>query len=104
MIVLWCALLFHARLGKMIGEYGMAIGAVIGILVVMLAWFGINELGVGLHSYGFTEGVLSGLLIYAGIEVAFLAMIMLLIRRRASHVDDIANEQRRGHVSNSIDQ
>ena len=85
MIVLWCAILFHARLGKMIGEYGMAVGSVIGIMVVMLAWFGINELGVGLHSYGFTEGVLPGLLIYAGIEVVFLAAIALLVRRRLRH-------------------
>ncbi len=82
MIVLWCAILFHARLGKMIGEYGMATGSVIGIMVVMLAWFGINELGVGLHSYGFTEGVLSGLLIYGAIEVVFLAAVALLVRRR----------------------
>ena len=85
MIVLWCAILFHARLGKMIGEYGMAVGSVVGIMVVMLAWFGINELGVGLHSYGFTEGVLSGLLIYGAIEVVFLAAIALLIRRRMPH-------------------
>ncbi|MCY4373685.1 MAG: cytochrome c biogenesis protein CcsA, partial [Spirochaetaceae bacterium] len=85
MIVLWCAILFHARLGKMIGEYGMAVGSVVGIMVVMLAWFGINELGVGLHSYGFTEGVLSGLLIYGAIEVVFLVAIALLIRRRMLH-------------------
>ena len=84
MIVLWCAILFHARLGKMIGEYGMAVGSVIGIMVVMLAWFGINELGVGLHSYGFTEGVLPGLLIYGAIELAFLVTIMLLVRWRVS--------------------
>lgn len=82
MIVLWCALLFHARLGKMIREYGMAVGSVIGIMVVMLAWFGINELGVGLHSYGFTEGVLPGLLVYAAIEAVFLTAIALLARRR----------------------
>ena len=85
MIVLWCAILFHARLGKMIGEYGMAVGSVVGIMVVMLAWFGINELGVGLHSYGFTEGVLSGLLIYGAIEVVFLAAVALLLRRRMAH-------------------
>lgn len=82
MIVLWCALLFHARLGKMIREYGMAVGSVIGIMVVMLAWFGINELGVGLHSYGFTEGVLPGLLVYAAVEAVFLMAIALLARRR----------------------
>ena len=82
LIVLWCAILFHARLGKMIGDYGMAVGSVIVIMVVMLAWFGINELGVGLHSYGFTEGILSGLLIYGAIEAAFLAAITLLVRRR----------------------
>ena len=66
----------------MIGDYGMAVGSVIVIMVVMLAWFGINELGVGLHSYGFTEGILSGLLIYGAIEAAFLAAITLLVRRR----------------------
>ena len=90
MIVLWCALLFHARLGKMIREYGMAIGSVIGIMVVMLAWFGINELGVGLHSYGFTEGVLPGLLIYAAVEVVFLTAIALLVRRRLRRPDAAA--------------
>lgn len=82
MIVLWCALLFHARMGKMIREYGMAVGSVIGIMVVMLAWFGINELGVGLHSYGFTEGVLTGLLVYGAVEAVFLTVIALLVRRR----------------------
>lgn len=95
MIVLWCAILFHARLGKMIGEYGMAVGSVIGIMVVMLAWFGINELGVGLHSYGFTEGVLSGLLIYGAIEVVFLTAIVLLVRRLMHQPSGAAPQRRR---------
>ena len=94
MIVLWCAILFHARLGKMIGEYGMAVGSVVGIMVVMLAWFGINELGVGLHSYGFTEGVLSGLLIYGAIEAAFLVAIALLARRRVGQAATVDTDRR----------
>ena len=77
----------------MIGEYGMAVGSVIGIMVVMLAWFGINELGVGLHSYGFTEGVLSGLLIYGAIEVVFLTAIALLVRRRKQRPSGAADRR-----------
>lgn len=41
-------------------------------LVVALSWFGVNLLGVGLHSYGFTEGVMAGL-------VAFFFIQTLLI-------------------------
>ncbi|MBL7042474.1 MAG: hypothetical protein ISR77_27800, partial [Pirellulaceae bacterium] len=35
-----------------------AVLAVGGNIVTSWSWFGVNELGVGLHSYGFTEGVL----------------------------------------------
>jgi ABC-type transport system involved in cytochrome c biogenesis permease subunit len=55
-IVLWNALILHARWGAMIRERGMAVLAVLGNTVVSWSWFGVNELGVGLHSYGFTEG------------------------------------------------
>jgi ABC-type transport system involved in cytochrome c biogenesis permease subunit len=72
MVVLWCALLFHARLGGIIKELGMAAGSVISIIMVMLAWFGVNLLGVGLHSYGFSSGAFMKLFIYILIETAFL--------------------------------
>jgi hypothetical protein len=35
--------------------------AVGGNIVTSWSWFGVNELGVGLHSYGFTDGVLLAL-------------------------------------------
>src|SRR5207244_12269514 len=57
MIVLWTSLLFHAKVAGMIGPLGLAVGAVIGMMVVMWAWFGVNLLSVGLHSYGFTSGI-----------------------------------------------
>jgi ABC-type transport system involved in cytochrome c biogenesis permease subunit len=78
LIVLWCAILFHAKLGRMIGHIGVAAGSVLGIIVVMMAWFGINLLGVGLHSYGFTSGVLKGLIIYCVIEIVFLEIVPII--------------------------
>lgn len=55
MIVIWNAIVLHARWGKMIGERGLAALAVFGNIVVAWSWFGVNLLSVGLHSYGFTE-------------------------------------------------
>jgi ABC-type transport system involved in cytochrome c biogenesis permease subunit len=56
MIVLWNVLILHARWGGLVRERGLALLAVFGNVVVSWSWFGVNELSVGLHSYGFTEG------------------------------------------------
>ncbi len=82
LIVLWGAILFHALAGKMIGPLGMAVGSILGIIVVMMAWFGINLLGVGLHSYGFTSGVATALVAYVFAEVAFIVGALLWIKGR----------------------
>jgi ABC-type transport system involved in cytochrome c biogenesis permease subunit len=57
-IVLWNALVLHARWGGMVKERGLAVLAIGGNIVTAWSWFGVNELRVGLHSYGFTEGAL----------------------------------------------
>ena len=59
-IVLWNALVLHASWDKMVGDRGLAVLAIGGNIVTSWSWFGVNELGIGLHSYGFTEGVLAG--------------------------------------------
>jgi len=74
LIVLWCAILFHAKQARWIGQLGFAVGSIIGIIVVMLAWFGINLLGVGLHSYGFTSGIARALFIYIASESVFISV------------------------------
>jgi ABC-type transport system involved in cytochrome c biogenesis permease subunit len=53
MIVLWNALILHARWGKMIKDRGLAVLSILGAGVVSWSWFGVNGLEVGLHSYGF---------------------------------------------------
>jgi ABC-type transport system involved in cytochrome c biogenesis permease subunit len=84
LIILWCAILLHARLAGMIGQLGMAVGTIVSIITVVLAWFGVNLLGVGMHSYGFTSGIARGLLIFVGAELIFMAVALLLIRKQPS--------------------
>jgi ABC-type transport system involved in cytochrome c biogenesis permease subunit len=56
MIVIWNALILHARWAGMVKQRGVAVLAVMGCIVTTWSWFGTNQLGVGLHSYGFTSG------------------------------------------------
>lgn len=72
LIVLWCGILLHAKRGKLVDAMGFAYGSIFGVVVVMMAWFGINLLGVGLHAYGFTSGIASGLLMYTLFEFFFV--------------------------------
>ena len=71
-IVLWNALVLHARWGGMVKERGLAVLAIFGNVVTAWSWFGVNELGVGLHSYGFTQGVLLTLLIFVLSQVTIM--------------------------------
>jgi ABC-type transport system involved in cytochrome c biogenesis permease subunit len=73
-IVLWNALILHARWGKMIADRGLAVLAIGGNIVTSWSWFGVNQLGIGLHSYGFTNGVAAALIVFG---VFFLALIGL---------------------------
>ncbi len=54
-IVLWNALVLHARWGGLVKGRGLATLAVGGNIVTTWSWFGVNELGVGLHAYGASE-------------------------------------------------
>ena len=81
-IVLWSALLFHARVGRMIGPRLFAAGSVLGMIAVLCAWIGVNLLGVGLHSYGFTSGLARGLAIATIFEVVFVLVTVPLAKKQ----------------------
>jgi len=51
-IVLWNALILHARWGGLVRERGLMNLAIFGNIVTSWSWFGVNMLGIGLHSYG----------------------------------------------------
>ncbi len=61
MIVIWNALALHARWAGMVKVRGMAVLAVFGNLITAWSYFGTNQLGAGLHSYGFSKELSDGL-------------------------------------------
>jgi ABC-type transport system involved in cytochrome c biogenesis permease subunit len=64
----------HGRIAGAWGGFGLAVGAVLAFLSVLMAWYGVNfVLGVGLHSYGFGSGGFG----YAGAFVAFELIFVL---------------------------
>ena len=73
-IVLWNALVLHARWGRMVGPRGLAMLAVGGNVVTAWSWFGVNELGVGLHSYGFSEGTSFWLILFVLSQLAMIGL------------------------------
>jgi ABC-type transport system involved in cytochrome c biogenesis permease subunit len=74
LIVLWQILILHARMGGYIRDWGLCALCIIGGVVVAFSWFGVNLLGVGLHSYGFTAGVDMILKAFYGIELMLVAV------------------------------
>jgi ABC-type transport system involved in cytochrome c biogenesis permease subunit len=60
----------HGRFAGWVNTFWLVFASVVCYLSVIMAWYGVNfVLGVGLHSYGFTEGGSQGamLVIIAGI-------------------------------------
>ncbi len=79
MVVLWNALVLHARSARLVKERGLALLAIGGNIVTAWSWFGVNELGVGLHSYGFTEGAAEMLWLFWFSQLAVIALGLLLV-------------------------
>lgn len=82
LIVLWLIWLHHGRLSHKITPVAFAAGMAFINVVVALAWFGVNLLSVGLHSYGFTSGIAWGLGLFCAAETAIIGWLWLTIHRR----------------------
>ncbi len=82
MIVLWNALLLHARWDKMIASLGFGILAVFGNIITAWSMFGTNLLGVGLHTYGFNKDTYNYLVYFALSQaiVICVGVVVVLLR------------------------
>ena len=76
-IVLWNALILHLRWGGIIRERGLVVCAIGGNIVTSWSWFGVNMLGIGLHSYGFTDAAFKWLVLFVVSQLAFIALGLL---------------------------
>ncbi len=56
-IVLWCLAVLHMRLAGWIKELGLHLCTAFGANFCLFSWWHVNLLNVGLHSYGFTQGL-----------------------------------------------
>ena len=72
LIVLWCALILHARWGGFIRQRGLMAMAIFGNAITAFSWFGVNMLNVGLHSYGFMEKALPWLSAFISAQIILL--------------------------------
>jgi len=94
LIVLWNALILHARWGGLVKQRGLANLAVFGNVVTAWSWFGTNQLGVGLHSYGFTSAAALALVIFNGAMLGVIALGLIPERLWASRHAEAAAARR----------
>jgi ABC-type transport system involved in cytochrome c biogenesis permease subunit len=76
-IVIWNALILHARWGGMVKTRGLMCLAIFGNIVTSWSWFGVNMLGIGLHSYGFTAAAFQWLTIFVASQLIIIAIANL---------------------------
>ena len=73
-IVIWNAVILHCRWGGLIRQRGLMCLAVFGNIVTAWSWFGTNMLGIGLHSYGFTNAAFQGLIAFVALQLALIGL------------------------------
>lgn len=80
MIVLWNALILHARWGGLVRARGLMNLAVFGNVITAFSWFGTNMLGIGLHSYGFMDAAFHWLMAFNASQLVFIGLGLLPLR------------------------
>lgn len=91
LIVMWNALILHCRWGGLVGQRGLMALAVFGNVVTSWSWFGTNMLGVGLHSYGFTDAAFWSLSAFVATQLVAIGLAMVPLAkwrsfRRVVHI------------------
>ncbi len=79
-LVLWNALILHARWGGMVKERGLATMAVFGNIVTSFSWFGVNMLGIGLHAYGFMDAAFKWLILFMLSQLVIIGLALVPTR------------------------
>lgn len=90
LIVLWLIWIQHGRLAGKLKDVPFMAGVAYLNVIVAVAWFGVNLLGVGLHSYGFTSGLAIGLGAFCAFETLFIGALWILVRTKNKGTRNVA--------------
>ncbi len=95
MIVLWNAIVLHSRWDKLVREQGIALLAIGGNIITAWSWFGTNQLGIGLHSYGFTSAVLQilGWFVLSQFVVIAIGLGLVLFTKKSSSFESLPHNR-----------
>jgi ABC-type transport system involved in cytochrome c biogenesis permease subunit len=99
LIVLWCAITLHARWGGFIRQRGLMIMAIFGNVITSFSWFGVNMLGVGLHSYGFMQKAFPWLVGFMISQLALMTVAAMPLDKWRSFADSTAPPPKRSRVT-----
>jgi ABC-type transport system involved in cytochrome c biogenesis permease subunit len=80
-VVLWNALILHARWAGLIKQRGLAGLSIGGIMVTGWSFIGTNQLGIGLHAYGFNN-TLAQILVWTWAACCLLIVVGCMPIRR----------------------
>jgi len=101
LIVLWNAIILHARWGGLVRERGLMNLAIFGNVVTAFSWFGVNMLEIGLHSYGFMDAASTWLnrFYFSQVGIILLGLVPLRFWRSFRLAQQLAPRVRSSETS-----
>jgi ABC-type transport system involved in cytochrome c biogenesis permease subunit len=96
LIVLWCAVVLHSRWGGLVKARGLMNMALVGNIITSFSWFGVNMLGIGLHSYGFMDSAFRWLVLFMATQLALIGLGLLPLSMWRSFGDGGSSTGRSG--------
>jgi len=83
---MWHLMVLHLKVSGMVKPLGFAFCASLINIIVVLAWFGVNLLSVGLHSYGFTDNVATNLYLFIAFELILCTSLYMISKNKLGKI------------------
>ncbi len=81
LIVLWLIWALHGAISRHLKNVWFIASMAALSIIVAIAWFGVNLLSTGLHSYGFITGVAGALFAFCAVEIALIGGLVWKTKR-----------------------
>ena len=82
LLSLWLIWVIHGKFSGHFKDYSFAIVTAFTNIIVIISWFGVNLLNVGLHSYGFTDSIALNIAIFMILEFVIVGLLVLLYKKK----------------------